>query len=50
MEKKEGLPIQHAGNGPEYCIEDTNYKVDGYIKKNKTVIEFLGCYWHGCPK
>ena len=26
------------------------YFVDGYDLKNKTVYEFHGCYFHGCPK
>jgi hypothetical protein len=25
------------------------YKVDGFCKQNKTVYEFLGCWYHGCP-
>ena len=26
------------------------YRVDGYCKETKTVYEFLGCWFHGCPK
>jgi hypothetical protein len=25
------------------------YTVDGYDKESRTVYEFYGCYWHGCP-
>ncbi|CAF1158106.1 unnamed protein product, partial [Brachionus calyciflorus] len=26
------------------------YYVDGYVPSTKTVYEFHGCYYHGCPK
>lgn len=44
----EGINIQHAENGGEYKIPDTNYTVDGYCSTTKTVYEFHGCYFHGC--
>lgn len=44
-----GLTIQHALNGGEFKIPHTNYRVDGYNRESKTVYEFLGCLWHGCP-
>jgi G:T-mismatch repair DNA endonuclease (very short patch repair protein) len=25
------------------------YTVDGYDEESRTVYEFYGCYWHGCP-
>lgn len=25
------------------------YYADGYEEKSRTVFEFFGCYWHGCP-
>jgi len=25
------------------------YRVDGYCKETKTIYEFLGCWYHGCP-
>ena len=25
-------------------------KVDGYFPKANTVVEYHGCYWHGCPR
>ncbi len=42
--------IQHALNGGEKKIGDSNYKADGYCVKNNEIIEFHGCLWHGCPK
>ena len=26
------------------------YTLDGYCEENKTIYEFNGCFWHGCPK
>ena len=40
--------IQHALNGSEKTIK--HYKLDGYIPATDTCIEFLGCYYHGCPR
>jgi len=35
-------------------INGKRYFVDGYYKdpitNQETVLEYLGCYWHGCPK
>ena len=36
--------IEHAGNQAEYRIPNTNYAVDGYDDKTKTVYEFQGCF------
>nr|XP_022311186.1 uncharacterized protein LOC111116481 [Crassostrea virginica] len=41
------LPIQHAWNGGE--VKFGNFTVDGYDESTRTVYEFYGCYWHGCP-
>lgn len=41
--------IVHAENKGEYNIPDTNYKADGYMKKNNTIFEFHGDMWHGNP-
>lgn len=43
--------IRHAYNGGEQKIKCNNitYNVDGYDAKTKTVYEFQGCFWHGCP-
>ena len=42
--------IQHALNGGEYKIPGTKYKADGYIQLLNVILEFNGCYYHGCPK
>ena len=34
--------IQHARNGGEYKIPDTNYRCDGYDKDRNTIYEFYG--------
>ena len=26
-----------------------NFTVDGYDENTRTIYEFYGCYWHGCP-
>lgn len=44
--------IAHAGNRGEHKIvigHNTMY-VDGYDEETKTVYEFEGCFYHGCPK
>ena len=43
-------PLQHARNKGEFRIPDTRYTVDGYYAATRTVYEFHGCYWHGCPR
>ena len=30
-------------------IPHTRYKADGYLPRTRTVYEFYGCVWHGCP-
>ena len=47
----EGVHIQHARNGGEKTINQ--YRVDGYYETKdgeKVVMEYHGCFWHGCPK
>jgi hypothetical protein len=39
--------IRHALNGGEVTLG--HYTVDGYDEESRTVYEFYGCYWHGCP-
>lgn len=43
-----GLIIQHKLNKGEKKIGP--YFVDGYSELTKTIYEFNGCYFHGCPK
>ena len=39
---------QMCGHGGERFID--KYMVDGYHPESKTVFQFHGCYFHGCPK
>ena len=45
--KTRGIEIKHALNGGEQRIN--GHYVDGYHEESRTVFEFNGCYWHGCP-
>ena len=45
---KENSFIKHAKNGGEYKVGP--YLVDGINEVTKTIYEFHGCFWHGCPK
>ena len=44
--------IKHVRNGGEQTIRTANkiYFVDGYDSVTRTVYEFNGCFFHGCPK
>ncbi|KYN02050.1 putative DNA polymerase [Cyphomyrmex costatus] len=55
MEHELGHIIAHAGNGretrlPEGVLVDGYYEeiIDGAVIKH--VLQFHGCYWHGCPR
>jgi len=49
MERTDGCHIQHARNGREFRPPElSHYCVDGYCAENRTIYEFLGCYYHGC--
>ena len=50
--RKLGRPIQHARNMGEKVINclGSRYLADGFDSKTKTVYEFNGCRFHGCPK
>ena len=48
ISNSEKIIIIHAKNNGEFKIG--NYKVDGYCQMNKTIYEFHGCFYHGCPK
>ena len=43
--------IQHVRNGGErkLLVENGHVYVDGYDEETRTVYEFMGCLWHGCP-
>ena len=51
LPKERGERIRHARNGGEKRVKTSKGKehVDGFDKSTKTVYEFLGCLWHGCP-
>ena len=44
--------IQHVRNGGEQTVRTavTSYFVDGYDPLTRTVYEFHGCLYHGCPR
>ena len=42
--------LQHAHQGGEFRpLPGRHYTVDGYDQAKRTVYEFDGCFWHGCP-
>ena len=49
-EKRLGLHIHHAlcGHGGERCLLGS--PVDGFEPSSRTVYEFHGCFFHGCPR
>ena len=54
MERELGYPIIHAGRSREYRLPDGTL-VDGYYETSdagvtrRYVLQFHGCFWHGCP-
>ena len=52
-QKLGGNRIKHAGNGGEQTLMILSWgkvRVDGFDPLKKTVYEFNGCEFHGCPK
>ena len=52
-QKLGGNRIKHAANGGEQTLMIESWgkvRVDGYDPIKKTVFEFHGCEFHGCPK
>ena len=48
LSEKENIFIMHANNtGEKKCGP---YSLDGVCESTKTIYEFHGCYWHGCPR
>ena len=41
-----GMNIETAYNGKEHNV--LTYKLDGFCKENNTILEFHGCWYHGC--
>ena len=53
MEAQLEIHIQHKGNSEREKRVKGNYPVDGYgvdLDGHIYVLQFYGCYWHGCPK
>ena len=48
-----GEHIHHAlcGHGGEFSVKIEGKKifVDGYVPKTRTIFQYYGCKWHGCP-
>ncbi|GFG33651.1 hypothetical protein Cfor_01531 [Coptotermes formosanus] len=50
-QQTDACSIRHGRNGREYRLPELPHlKVDGYCEETRTVYEFNGCYWHGCPR
>ncbi|XP_024937599.1 uncharacterized protein LOC112493900 [Cephus cinctus] len=53
LEHRWGCTIVHAGRTREYRLSEGT-PVDGYYHDTDTglrhVLQFQGCFWHGCPK
>lgn len=45
---KQNIEIKHSRNDGELKLGV--YRVDGYHEVSKTIYEFHGCHWHGCPR
>ncbi|XP_070171144.1 uncharacterized protein, partial [Polyergus mexicanus] len=54
LEREFGHPIKHAGRAREYRTADGTL-VDGYYETTavettqRHILQFHGCFWHGCP-
>ena len=48
-----GEHIHHAlcGHGGEISVKigEKKFFVDGYVPKTRTIFQYYGCKWHGCP-
>ena len=47
ISQQQNIRIQHACNGGEFHVG--KYLLDGICHENKTIYEFHGCVYHGCP-
>ena len=41
------LHAQNTSDGKEICLLN-RYRVDGFEPEKNIVVEFYGCFWHGC--
>jgi G:T-mismatch repair DNA endonuclease (very short patch repair protein) len=44
------VSIENTVNFGEHKITNSSYHADGYINKYKLILEYHGCFWHGCKK
>ena len=42
--------LQYVSNAGEYRVPGTTFTVDRFHPETRTIYEFHGCFWHGCPK
>ena len=52
IEREQGLILEHAERKKELRVDLGNgnyYLADGYCRKNNTIYEFNGDFWHGNP-
>lgn len=50
IEETLDITIEHAENIGEHRIKKSRYHADGYNENNNLILEFHGCYYHGCNK
>ena len=51
LSNKFNINIKHACNGGEIkiMIQGKQYKVDGFCSETRSIYQFHGCFFHGCP-
>jgi len=42
------INIQYKNNIGEYKILNSRYHADGFHRESNTILEFQGCFYHGC--
>jgi len=47
--KRDNIYIKHCANQGGKEIVICGYRVDGYCEETKTIYEYHGCLYHGCP-
>ena len=50
LERERGIEIRHAENSLHGEKRVGNFYVDGFYEPENIIFEFLGCYFHGCPR
>lgn len=49
IEMNHQIEVIHAGRGREFSHPAFG-RVDGYHPPSNTILEYMGCHWHGCMK